>query len=325
MQHSADRLGAVVLAGGKARRYGGADKAALDCGDGRTIARRLLDELGRAGIEQVIVSANETQRYEPLGRPVVADLRPGAGPLAGIEGALTYFAGRTDATVLLACDLPGISANQIAALTQAYLAGSARIVAAQTGDFFWHPLCAVVHNGILEAVAAAIDAGRLGVQALWRQLEAVAVRFEDDTPFFNVNSPEDLARWRREARSESGTSAGLRAMTKVWLEADGRRAFGSGLAKLLRQIERTGSLTQACKSAGMSYRYAWKLIRSAETHFGRPLVHAHPGGPGGGGSELSADGRRLMEVFSTLEADVAAFANERLAKLYDHGKEAADA
>lgn len=120
-------------------------------------------------------------------------------------------------------------------------------------------------------------------------------------------------------QAEFLTRCRLTAATKVWLDAAGQRAFGEGLADLLAEIDRTGSLRQACESAGMSYRYAWKLIRSAESHLGRPLVHARPGGVGGGGSRLSLDGRHLLDVFRTLDADVAAYAAECFAELYGKG------
>jgi molybdate transport system regulatory protein len=107
--------------------------------------------------------------------------------------------------------------------------------------------------------------------------------------------------------------------TKVWFAANGKHAFGRGLAELLAEIDRAGSLRQAAESAGMSYRYAWQLIRSAQKHLGRSLILAHPGGSGGGGSALSLDGRRLMDVFRKLDADVADFAAKRFAKLYGKG------
>ena len=189
-------LGAAILAGGRARRYGGADKGALGCGDGRPIIRRLLDELALADVTDVIVCADDPGHFEGLHLPVVADLRPGCGPLGGIAAALTHYRGRADGVVLLACDLPGISAVEIRALTRAFRAGRPRVAVARTGDSLWHPLCSVVHNDILPAVAAALDAGEFGVGKLWRKLEAREVRFDDETPFFNVNTPEDLASWR---------------------------------------------------------------------------------------------------------------------------------
>jgi len=117
-------------------------------------------------------------------------------------------------------------------------------------------------------------------------------------------------------QAEFLTRCRLTAMTKVWLEAAGKRAFGEGLAELLAEIDRTGSLRKACESSGMSYRYAWKLIRSAESHLGRPLVRARPGGAGGGGSSLSRDGRHLLDLFRALDTDVADYAAERFAELY---------
>jgi molybdopterin-guanine dinucleotide biosynthesis protein A len=194
------KLGAAILAGGRASRYGGADKASLDCGDGRTIVRRLLDELALAGLNEVVICANDRRRYEALAVPVVPDLRAGAGPLGGIEAALAHYRGRVDGVVLLPCDLPGISAREILALADAFRAARGRVVVAQTSDFVWHPLCAVVHNGVAPEVAAALEAGELGVGRLWRKLGAVEVRFEDERPFFNVNTPEDMADWRGKDR-----------------------------------------------------------------------------------------------------------------------------
>jgi len=123
-------------------------------------------------------------------------------------------------------------------------------------------------------------------------------------------------------QAEFLTRCRLTVGTKVWLEAAGARAFGEGLAELLAEIDRGGSLRVACETTGMSYRYAWKLLRSAASRLGRPLVHAHPGGAGGGGSRLSVDGRHLLDVFRRLDTDLAAYAARRFAELY--GKEAAD-
>lgn len=216
MTASRDRMAGAILAGGLASRYGGANKAALDLGDGRTLLEHISGELFAAGVGEVIVcaSAQAAQAARAGGLKAVPDRRPQLGPLAGIEAALAHYAGpgnepaagppgakrtvepRYDATVLLACDMPGITASEIAALIDAFGQGRAPIVVAEMPDFSWQPLCSVVHNGILADVRAAMDAGQLGVQRLWRRLGAVGVRFADDRPFFNVNTPQDMARWR---------------------------------------------------------------------------------------------------------------------------------
>jgi len=105
--------------------------------------------------------------------------------------------------------------------------------------------------------------------------------------------------------------------TKVWLVSGGQRVFGSGLAALLAGIDRLGSLSQAARTAGISYRKAWNLIKEAETALGRRLVETRAGGVRGGGSVLSSGGRRLLEVFNALSQDVAAYADSRFAALVD--------
>ena len=90
-----------------------------------------------------------------------------------------------------------ITASEISALSDAFRQCQAAIVVAGMPDFSWQPLCSVVHNGILADVQAAPDAGQLGVRRLRRRLGAVGVRFGDDRLFFNVNTPEDMARWRQ--------------------------------------------------------------------------------------------------------------------------------
>jgi molybdate transport system regulatory protein len=114
----------------------------------------------------------------------------------------------------------------------------------------------------------------------------------------------------------------ISARAKLWLEAgprdtpgSGEHVLGRGLAALLAGVEAAGSLTKAAAAAGMSYRHAWHLVHQAEQHLGQPMVVARSGGRRGGGSVLSPVGRRLLTVFETLSADVAAFAARRLGEL----------
>ena len=226
-------MGGAILAGGLATRYGGANKAALDLGDGRTLLEHISGELSAAGVGEVVVcvSAEAARAARAGGLKAIPDRRPHLGPLAGIEAALAYYAAlsgdqtveprsgeqtveprsgertveprsgertvepRRDATVLLACDMPGITAFEISTLIDTFRRRRAAVVVAEMPDFSWQPLCSVVHNGILADVRSALDAGQLGVQRLWRRLGAVGVRFADDRPFFNVNTPRDMARW----------------------------------------------------------------------------------------------------------------------------------
>ena len=190
------RIAGAILAGGQARRLGGVAKGALDAGRGATIVERLLGELTRAGVAEIVISANDPGPYQRYGRQIVADIHQGVGPLGGVEAVLTRLAGRADAVCLLACDLPQTTSREILALTEAFSAGTAPVVLAETGISLWHPLCSVVDSGIVASVSAAIDRGDRGVKELWRELGAAVVHFDDESGFLNVNTPADLARWR---------------------------------------------------------------------------------------------------------------------------------
>ncbi len=107
----------------------------------------------------------------------------------------------------------------------------------------------------------------------------------------------------------------LRIGTKVWLDLPGGHAMGKGLAQLLVQIDRHATLRKAADAAGISYRHAWDMVRTAEKHLNAPLIISRPGGLGGGGTSLTALGARLVRCYESLDAEVTAMAQRRLAEL----------
>ena len=88
-----DTLG-VILAGGLARRMGGADKMRIRVGDA-TILEHVLARL-RPQCARRILNANDTARFADAGLPVVADSVPDfPGPLAGILAGLDFAVAQT--------------------------------------------------------------------------------------------------------------------------------------------------------------------------------------------------------------------------------------
>jgi len=210
------RLSGAILAGGRASRYGGRPKGLLPLAGGETLLARTIGELRAAGLDDIVVIANDRKTYARFGHPVVPDLRPGLGPLGGIEAALNHLAPRCDGVLLLPCDLPGITAAEIAALRRAFLSVPAPVVMAETERQRCHPLCAVVDVSIGHAVSQAIDAGRRSPYRLWLALGAALVHFQQAAPFFNLNTPEDLARWRRANPSgRAGASTAVETASRV--------------------------------------------------------------------------------------------------------------
>ncbi|MFZ5648634.1 MAG: winged helix-turn-helix domain-containing protein [Bacillota bacterium] len=89
----------------------------------------------------------------------------------------------------------------------------------------------------------------------------------------------------------------MRLAYKVWIEHNGK-VFGEGPYTLLKGVEETGSLNKAASRIGMSYNQAWRLIKAIEGRLGYPLIHRRVGGAAGGGSEVTPQGRLLMERYS---------------------------
>lgn len=83
-------------------------------------------------------------------------------------------------------------------------------------------------------------------------------------------------------------------------------AIGPGKIQLLEAIQRTGSLTAAAKSIGMSYRRAWLLIDELNRALKIPAVESAKGGEHGGGSVLTSVGEKLVQQYRSIEAAAAA-------------------
>ena len=82
-------------------------------------------------------------------------------------------------------------------------------------------------------------------------------------------------------------------------------AFGHGTAdkriEVLRKIGETGSISQAARETGISYKAAWQAIDTLTNLTGVSLVEKVVGGVGGGGAKLTDAGLRLLEIASVLE------------------------
>jgi len=103
--------------------------------------------------------------------------------------------------------------------------------------------------------------------------------------------------------AEAG-SGGLRARANVWLERDGRVVISGFRARLLEAVAREGSVARAAASLDLPYRTAWKKLDEMEGAAGEALVERGAGGAGGGGSELTAAGSRLLAEYRALAGPV---------------------
>jgi molybdate transport system regulatory protein len=92
-------------------------------------------------------------------------------------------------------------------------------------------------------------------------------------------------------------------------------SVGIGKIELLEAIRRTGSLSQAARSLGMSYRRAWLLMADLNASFDRPVVDTMTGGAHGGGAVLTDFGGQLIAGYRQLETSLQSMANRCLSDL----------
>jgi molybdate transport system regulatory protein len=103
---------------------------------------------------------------------------------------------------------------------------------------------------------------------------------------------------------------GVRLTLRVDFGTD--RAIGPGKVLLLEAIRDTGSISQAGRSLGMSYRRAWLLVDDMNRCFREPVVTAQPGGSQGGGAALTTFGEKVVQKYRAIETQATAAARPQL-------------
>ena len=196
-----DTLG-VILAGGLARRMGGGDKMRIRIG-GATILERVLTRL-RPQCARLILNANtETARFADPGLLVVADGVPDfPGPLAGILAGLDFAAAQMPEIgwiVSAPSDCPFLPRDLVPRLHQARLDAGATIACTASGGRR-HPVIALWPVALREDLRTVLTregvrkVGELGARYTLAVAEWPTAPLD---PFFNVNTPDDLAEAER--------------------------------------------------------------------------------------------------------------------------------
>ena len=141
-----------VLVGGASSRMG-RDKAFLPY-EGTVLAERIAREV--EAVTRAVTLVGPPERYRHLGRPVIPDLRPGNGPLGGVEAALS--ASGAEWNLVVACDMPRVSAPLLEELVERAERCRADCLVPLSTRGRPEPLCAVYHRRCLSAATAALDA-----------------------------------------------------------------------------------------------------------------------------------------------------------------------
>ena len=196
----------IILAGGQSRRMGGGDKSLLVLGDGSVldhVVARFAPQVGH-----LVLNANgDPTRFAEVELPVLADTVTGfAGPLAGILTGLEWAAAHKASTALAtaAGDTPFLPKNLVERLATAVEESPSAIAVASSGGKR-HPTFALWPTELRDALRHfLVDENNRRVSAFIDRHEFVEVEFpllaaggQEIDPFFNINTPDDLAEGER--------------------------------------------------------------------------------------------------------------------------------
>lgn len=185
-------LTGLILAGGRGRRMGGADKGWVMV-DGRPLIVSVIERFAPQ-VGHLLISANRNvERYAALATVVQDEAADAngehfAGPLIGVLAGLRNA--RTDWLAIVPCDAPHLPLDLVQRLMSATLSAGARGGCARVRDRL-QPVFAVVEVSSAEQLAQSIAAGERAMHRWLESLDAVAVDFDDGQAFVNINSQLD--------------------------------------------------------------------------------------------------------------------------------------
>lgn len=188
----------VILAGGQSRRMGGGDKGRLEI-NGQTLLSRVMERLAPQVAQMVLNANGDAARFDDLGLPVIGDSITGfAGPLAGVLAGLDYGAqAGFDTIVTVAADTPFFPCDLVPRLQWAAQEMDNPLALAATDEKdppLRHPTFGLWPVALRDDLRHALEGGLRKVVAWTDQHGAKTAVFPHaQEPFFNVNTPQDLA------------------------------------------------------------------------------------------------------------------------------------
>ena len=175
-----------VLVGGKSSRMG-RDKALLPF-QGTTLAQSVAEAV-RAAAGNVLLAG--PPRYGSLGYGTVPDIYPGEGPLGGVLTVLQHSL--ADWTLIVACDMPGLTAAFLGELLDTAEGCGSDILAPAGPSGRLEPLCAAYHRRSRQRLYAAFAGGVRKMAVALEEVRAATWSVPEVFYFQNVNTPEDWA------------------------------------------------------------------------------------------------------------------------------------
>lgn len=169
----------------------GQDKAFMQLGERTLLTHALQLATTATGSAQIVGSAEKFAAFAPI----VEDIFPGQGPLAGIHAALRGT--RTELNLIMAVDMPFLELKLLSYLVaQARLTTAIVVVPAAAGRL--QPLCAIYRRAFAEVAERSLRAGENKIDRLFSEVETRVIEHEElerigfpEKMFRNLNTEQD--------------------------------------------------------------------------------------------------------------------------------------
>lgn len=178
-------VGLIVLSGGKSSRMG-EDKAFLALGE-LTLIEWIIKKGREAGINEIVIVANNIEKFKNLNGKVVKDFFPGQGPLAGIHSGLVHS--RLYNNIVVPCDMPFVAMDIFHKLLEKQK--DCQVVVPMM-DGKYQPLTAIYTKNCIPYIEQLLTNSITKVIKLYELVETCYVELTEDVSFFNINTPEDF-------------------------------------------------------------------------------------------------------------------------------------
>lgn len=179
-------VGAVVLAGGLARRMNGRDKGLIELAD-KPMVEWVIEAIS-SQVDGLIINANRNlDQYGAYGYPVCEDNISGhLGPLAGLQTGLLHL--DFDAVFMCPCDSPFVPTSMVFRLVDGLVDNNADIAVAHDGDRL-QPVFCLVRRSVNESLRQFLESGERKIDRWYAGENVTQVDFSD-TPdaFSNINT-----------------------------------------------------------------------------------------------------------------------------------------
>ena len=305
------KTGAVIAAAGKSSRMGDF-KPMLKIGT-ISMVQRTIANFQQAGVFPIVLVTG--YRSEELEKHVA---KTGVICVKNEDYAHTqmfdsakigfsYIMDKCDRTFFSPVDVPLFTVNTIMRLMES----NARVVRPVCGDADGHPIllsCEILptlmETGNDKGLKSAVD-------ACCDDIETIEV--SDEGVLQDADTPEDYQRLIERHNQQL-----LRPSIEISLMCESKLFDRTG-ALLLHMIEYTGTVKGACELMQISYSKAWNTLSTLEENLGFALIDRRPGGEFGGGSQLTPEGRDLLNRYERFSQKVKRFADESFLECFKGG------